>query len=581
MRKIFLSVLALLSFTVNSQVLVKDISPGLGNSHPHVLYPFKGNLVFAADDGFNGPQLYYSDGTASGTIMLTNLLNQSIGGNGYSFSYDLNPYTTPSTSNVGGCFTEIDSIGYLFGTDYGSSLYKLIKTDGTIAGTQYFTLPSAPGSFYATRFFKMQNYICCLYGDGSGSKILKFDPNTNSISSIPYLISHPIYDGRDPKHYWNATTPIGSPYVYNNKLYGFNFNTDSILTEDINGNVTPIKKTLGLDGGALPTSSIIVNGKYLYYSSSTNPVPSIGNEPYYYDFATNTLGLLKDVNPYFNYSSSVSFSLFPFVDNKSHNYTYFTATHQTYGTEVWITDGTSSGTSIVQDYVNGPMSGAIPPTIYHGDSCYGIIQSSGYIDTLKLITNNAISTTAVDVSQQDLYGANLFGGTGDYNWSKGNSTFFLSIANGKILNQLSGIPIYSLNPLTCPVPKVSWIPGSIMRINNNLFFSYDDCNFTGYELYKLDISLLSAVAENNSLKGKILVYPNPTNGKFTIEIEDEQKKNYEMRIYNVLGEMVSQSANLTTNQPTTLDLSFQSSGLYFLKMKSGEKIISKKLMIVK
>lgn len=53
--------------------LVKDIRSGSGSSNPTELTVYKGALYFAADDGVNGQELWKSDGTESGTIMVRDL----------------------------------------------------------------------------------------------------------------------------------------------------------------------------------------------------------------------------------------------------------------------------------------------------------------------------------------------------------------------------------------------------------------------------------------------------------------------------------------------------------------------------
>ncbi len=58
--------------------LVKDINAGTGNSVISNLVVFKNRLYFVADDGVHGPQFWMSDGTAEGTTIVTNNLPSSI-----------------------------------------------------------------------------------------------------------------------------------------------------------------------------------------------------------------------------------------------------------------------------------------------------------------------------------------------------------------------------------------------------------------------------------------------------------------------------------------------------------------------
>ena len=101
--------------TVDGTVLVKDINSGAGGSLlfvPGGYASVNGSLFFDADDGINGPQLWKSDGTDAGTVMVK-LLNP--GG-----------ATPEQLTNVNGVLEF-----YAFdGTSNG-----LFKSDGTAAGT--------------------------------------------------------------------------------------------------------------------------------------------------------------------------------------------------------------------------------------------------------------------------------------------------------------------------------------------------------------------------------------------------------------------------------------------------------------
>jgi hypothetical protein len=62
------------------------------------------------------------------------------------------------------------------------------------------------------------------------------------------------------------------------------------------------------------------------------------------------------------------------------------------------------------------------------------------------------------------------------------------------------------------------------------------------------------------------------NGKLSIE-------NYQLSIYNVLGECINQQIIKSPNQQ--IDLSFVPNGIYFLQLLNSDGIISKKIMVEK
>ncbi|MFN6103467.1 MAG: hyalin, partial [Planctomycetaceae bacterium] len=51
-------------------VLVKDIRGGGGSSFPSLLANMNGALYFQSNDGLNGFELWKSDGTSTGTVLV-------------------------------------------------------------------------------------------------------------------------------------------------------------------------------------------------------------------------------------------------------------------------------------------------------------------------------------------------------------------------------------------------------------------------------------------------------------------------------------------------------------------------------
>ena len=76
------------------------------------------------------------------------------------------------------------------------------------------------------------------------------------------------------------------------------------------------------------------------------------------------------------------------------------------------------------------------------------------------------------------------------------------------------------------------------------------------------------------------IYPNPTNGKFTLVIASKAKQS-QIEVYNVLGEKVYSITNSPINQSTIFDISSQPSGVYFLNIKTDKESFTQKLIIQK
>jgi hypothetical protein len=95
-------------------------------------------------------------------------------------------------------------------------------------------------------------------------------------------------------------------------------------------------------------------------------------------------------------------------------------------------------------------------------------------------------------------------------------------------------------------------------------------------------TLINEVVNENMVS----VFPNPTNGVFQIQIDNDQltsDNTYSLEIYNIYGERVFQSANHLSSKLTNqqIDISSQPNGIYFLKVQDENKAYIKKIVIQK
>jgi len=63
--------------TALGTVLVKDINAESSGSNPSILTNVNGTLYFRSNDGTNGTELWKSDGTAVGTVLVKDLTGDS------------------------------------------------------------------------------------------------------------------------------------------------------------------------------------------------------------------------------------------------------------------------------------------------------------------------------------------------------------------------------------------------------------------------------------------------------------------------------------------------------------------------
>ncbi|MDO9186598.1 MAG: T9SS type A sorting domain-containing protein [Bacteroidia bacterium] len=80
------------------------------------------------------------------------------------------------------------------------------------------------------------------------------------------------------------------------------------------------------------------------------------------------------------------------------------------------------------------------------------------------------------------------------------------------------------------------------------------------------------IEENNNFN----IYPNPVNNEFTITATETGKIYFQLKIYNILGEMVSQS--IIENPKSQINISDLPKGVYFVKLISVTQILTKKII---
>ena len=325
-------------------------------------------------------------------------------------------------------------------------------------------------------------------------------------------------------------------------------------------------------------AGVLVNGKYVFLPDMSASNAYQGVEPYYFNPNTNAFGILKDINPYFNYSSNPKFLLHPF-DTKgyTHQKIYFTANHADYGQEVWVTDGTTLGTNMVMDYKPGPLGGIFNlwpfKSYYLGDS---IVTSNTALssDTLRLITpNNILNYPSISPI---LSTNSSWGGYDIYSWRKGKDLFLIDGYGWIYKAGYSSNPIDSLSNLNCVGPIMGGY-SSVMELNGCLIFNQKDCSFTGYELYKYcnnNIYTLG-ISEQEKIKFRTKVYPNPSTGHYTFEGLTD---NCSIEVTDLTGRIIhTQKLSASDN---TINLNDKNQGVYLYKLITKENKVQQGKLIL-
>jgi hypothetical protein len=94
----------------------------------------------------------------------------------------------------------------------------------------------------------------------------------------------------------------------------------------------------------------------------------------------------------------------------------------------------------------------------------------------------------------------------------------------------------------------------------------------------VDDFLIAGTLANQTFElNKIVIYPNPSNGIFTILSSDVALD--EVEVFDVTGKTIYKNKNLQTNNTgATLNLSHVSSGIYFVRITSENQSTVKRII---
>ncbi len=311
--------------TASGTAIVKDINPGPASGaylYYSKMYYWRGDgswkpaalgktLFFRGNDGTHGYEIWKTDGTAAGTVMVKDIRPGSSSGYFY--------YGCVMGNHV-----------YFFAND--GSGYALWKTDGTAAGTVkvkggfssywYFPFPYNGKIYFSGQTTTNGREPWVTDGTAAGTVMLK-DIKTGSSSGYFY---DPVVMGG--KVYFRAYKTAGSGYAI--------YKTDG----------TPAGTSLAFTVSGYNGSYLTAMGNKLFFRGydSTN-----GTEPWVSDGTQAGTKLLKDINP----GSASSYFSYPCVVG---NTLFFRANNGTNGYELWKTDGTTAGTAMVKDIYPGSAS---------------------------------------------------------------------------------------------------------------------------------------------------------------------------------------------------------------------------------
>lgn len=277
--------------TENGTVLVKDIYSGASNSVGSYSYMVGTNSLafFRADDGVNGFELWRSDGTENGTTMI-----EISPGSNKGQPYNSNPYH----------FINVNGTVYFSANDQTNG-QELWKSDGTEVGTVLVKdIASGAGSSDPTMLAVVNGVVFFTAADSAGRELWKSDGTGNGTVMVK-----DIYSGASSSDPGKSQYQVSVYVTHNNELY---------FAADDGTNGWELWKSDGTENGTVMVKDI--------YSGASSSNPG-GAESTYNAFTS------------------------------SGSYVYFSARSSQNDYELWRSDGTENGTTLVKDILAGDEGG--------------------------------------------------------------------------------------------------------------------------------------------------------------------------------------------------------------------------------
>ena len=271
---------------------------GADSSNPRDFFLLNNTVLFAATNAASGEEIWRTNGTSGGTSILLDINP----GPGSSTAVELFPGLN---SPIFGAFHTFNNQAYFNATD-GTSTGQVWKTDGTTANTSLLK-DIVPGVSFS--FILLTDAV-----------------------DLPNKFLFPVSDGLTRNEIWETDGTIA-----NTKLFrSFDGGELPILFPAYN--LTSITQN--------PTQSLFQGNKF-FFSAKT---AAEGRELWVSDGTLANTHIVSNINA--GPADGIA------ATNVSYTYTttafYFPADNTTNGLELWKTDGTPGGTSMVADIVTGP-----------------------------------------------------------------------------------------------------------------------------------------------------------------------------------------------------------------------------------
>ncbi len=548
MRKLYSILLCLATMQANAQAPFVftdfDLNKGIqGFSRPYNFASYNGKFVFTAYQDGSGYEPWVSDGTQAGTMLLK----------------DVYPGTTYSN-----CF------GY---TAYNGKLYfsarskaysiELWETDGTPAGTKQVIQISAYSPTNGLAYLRVFNGKMYFVADDStlGQELWVSDGTANGTQVLK-----DINNGTGDSWPRDFTE-------YNGKLY---FNADDgtngreLWVSDGTTQGTVMLKDIAAGSSSSTPDAFFVSSNVMYFRATT---PATGYELWKTDGTIAGTQMVKEICPGPANGIRYAVSTLHMITYKSK--VYFTAFDSTHGLELWVTDGTSMGTQMVEDINKGSgWSGAYNFAEYNNLLYFSAADTAQNAELWVTDGTSAGTSLVIDIAPGQSFGSS----PSLLTVYKNHLYFRAQISGGdQRLHRSDGTALGT--QIVAPANSTKTNPLSLV-FTTQLFVNPADSTLylaaefsgTGAELWSIKDTTGSVSVNSLSNKTDFVLYPNPNNGTFMLALDNVHFKNATVQVYDITGRLCYSAPVTETHTPISID---NAQGIYLVRLQLDDAVLTK------
>ncbi len=518
-------------------VVTSSITVGYGSTAPPRVVALGNKVIFAADDGVNGREIWASDGTAGGTVMLA----------------DCNP---GFASGLNWNDPIVACAGYVFfsATNPVTFNHEVWRTDGTPGGTALFapgtnvyTMASAGSKLFVEATTDVYSTVCLFVTDGTA-------PLAGPLNTTLYLSGDNLA-GLNGHAYFRGATDVS----------GYELCT----SDGTVGGTQLLKEFAPGSGGSTPQWFTQV-GSRLFFHATDGTGFQLGCTD-----GTGAGSLLLGLK-----IPGIGFDGAPIVD--VNGAAYAIGTDAAHGIELWRSDGTVAGTTLVKDVNPGTANGLAQTGLcalrgrvlfggddgVHGPEPWISDGTAGGTQLLKEVRPGSLGSLPTSFA------------------ALGGEAFFCADDNTSIAPWISDGTVAGTYRIADIYPGSPYLQYAFTWANNLVFFAgASAATSTAITLWAIGNVTGVPPAAPAPATGLALAVSgaNPARGAATIDYVLPAAGPARLRVCDVQGRTV---ATLVDGElgagrhRTTLDGSSLAGGVYFCRLSASGRTLERKLVVL-